>query len=146
MTSALATACQPAIVRRAFIMAAVVGPILTLINQGDALFSDVPFNFWKAGLTFAVPYLVATASAVFTQRHRAPAEGPQPCLDPQGKAIAGALASLGFDGIGEIRQGKVIDLEIDGADQAEAREKVDAMCRKLLANTVIEDYAIELEA
>ena len=45
-----------------------------------------------------------------------------------------------------MRQGKVIDLEIDGADQAEAREKVDAMCRKLLANTVIEDYAIELEA
>lgn len=193
MTSALATACRPAIVRRAFIMAAVVGPVLTLINQGDALFSGVPFNFWKAGLTFVVPYLVATVSAVFTQRHREardvavaqpchadaaslgspqptrpsaadPAQRPQGprgnspmkarvhvtlkpgVLDPQGKAIAGALASLGFDGIGEIRQGKVIDLEIDGADQTEAREKVDAMCRKLLANTVIEDYAIELEA
>ena len=67
-------------------------------------------------------------------------------LDPQGKAIAGALASLGFDDVGEVRQGKVIDLEIAGADQAEARSRVEAMCRKLLANTVIEDYAIELEA
>jgi phosphoribosylformylglycinamidine synthase len=67
-------------------------------------------------------------------------------LDPQGKAIAGALASLGFDGVGEVRQGKVIDLEIHGADQAEARSRVEAMCQKLLANAVIEDYAIELEA
>ena len=67
-------------------------------------------------------------------------------LDPQGKAIAGALSALGFDGVGQVRQGKVIDLEIDGADQAAAREQVEAMCRKLLANTVIEDYAIELEA
>jgi hypothetical protein len=64
MTSALATACRPAIVRRALVMAAVVGPILTLINQGDALVSDLPFSFWKAGLTFIVPYLVATVSAV----------------------------------------------------------------------------------
>ncbi len=192
MTSALATACRPATVRRAFVMAAVVGPILTLINQGDALVSDVPFSFWKAGLTFIVPYLVATVSAVVTHRHREAAETPQPChadgvplgspdpapptltaapaqrsegrsgispmkarvhvtlkpgvLDPQGKAIAGALASLGFDDVGEVRQGKVIDLVIDGADQAEARSRVEAMCRKLLANTVIEDYAIELEA
>ena len=67
-------------------------------------------------------------------------------LDPQGKAIAGALDSLGFDGVGEVHQGKVIDLEIDGSDPAEARERVEAMCRKLLANTVIEDYAIELES
>ena len=67
-------------------------------------------------------------------------------LDPQGKAIAGALESLGFDGVSEVRQGKVIDLEIDGRDQAEARERVEAMCRQLLANTVIEDYAIELMA
>jgi phosphoribosylformylglycinamidine synthase len=188
MTSALATACRPAIVRRALVMAAVVGPILTLINQGDALVSDVPFSFWKAGLTFIVPYLVATVSAIVTHHHREAAETPQPChadgaplgspdpaplgpaqrsegrsgispmkarvhvtlkpgvLDPQGKAIAGALASLGFDGVGEVRQGKVIDLEIDGADQAEARSRIEAMCRKLLANTVIEDYAIELEA
>ena len=65
-------------------------------------------------------------------------------LDPQGKAIAGALASLGFDGVGEVRQGKVIDLEIDGSDQAEARERVEAMCRKLLANPVTEDYEVSL--
>ena len=185
-SSLLATAFQPAIVRRALIMAAVVGPILTVINQGDALVGDLPFSVWKAGLTFVVPYLVATVSAVATQR--GPAAPSEPChaaapplgsprsaagesvrrsegpagssamkarvhvtlkpgvLDPQGKAIAGALSALGFDGVGQVRQGKVIDLEIDGADQAEAREKVDAMCRKLLANTVIEDYAIELEA
>jgi len=67
-------------------------------------------------------------------------------LDPQGKAIAGALASLGFEGVGEVRQGKVIDLEIDGTDRGEAHSRLDAMCRQLLANTVIEDYAIELEA
>jgi phosphoribosylformylglycinamidine synthase PurS subunit len=67
-------------------------------------------------------------------------------LDPQGKAIAGALASLGFAGVGEVRQGKVIDLEIDGSDRGEARSRVEAMCQQLLANTVIEDYAIELEA
>lgn len=65
-------------------------------------------------------------------------------LDPQGKAIARALAALGFNGIGEVRQGKVIDLELAAGDRAEARERVDAMCRRLLANTVIEDYAIEL--
>ena len=65
-------------------------------------------------------------------------------LDPQGKAIARALATLGFDGIGEVRQGKVIDLELAAGDRAEARERVEAMCRRLLANTVIENYAIEL--
>ncbi len=67
-------------------------------------------------------------------------------LDPQGKAIANALAALGFSDVGEVRQGKVIDLEIGGADPDEARARVEAMCRKLLANTVIEDYAIELGA
>ena len=66
-------------------------------------------------------------------------------LDPQGKAIARALASLGFAGVGEVRQGKVIDLEIDETDSARARQTVDDMCRKLLANTVIESYRIEIE-
>jgi phosphoribosylformylglycinamidine synthase PurS subunit len=65
-------------------------------------------------------------------------------LDPQGKAIAHALASLGFAGVGEVRQGKVIDLELDETDAARARQAVDEMCRKLLANTVIESYRIEL--
>ena len=63
-------------------------------------------------------------------------------LDPQGKATEGALASLGIDGVSNVRIGKVIDLEIAGAD-AEARLK--AACEKLLANTVIENYAIELK-
>jgi phosphoribosylformylglycinamidine synthase len=67
-------------------------------------------------------------------------------LDPQGKAIAHALATLGFAGVGEVRQGKVIDLELDESDVARARQTVDEMCRKLLANTVIESYRIELNA
>ena len=65
-------------------------------------------------------------------------------LDPQGKAIQGALKSLGFSGVDNVRQGKVIDLEIDAADQAIARQKLSEMCEKLLANTVIENYRIEL--
>ena len=66
-------------------------------------------------------------------------------LDPQGKAIGHALASLGFGGVGEVRQGKLIEIEIEGSDRAAAREKVEAMCKELLANPVIENYAIELE-
>jgi phosphoribosylformylglycinamidine synthase len=65
-------------------------------------------------------------------------------LDPQGKAIGNALASLGFSGIGEVRQGKLIELELAETDPVRARAEVEAMCRKLLANPVIEDYAIEL--
>ncbi|HXQ53135.1 MAG TPA: phosphoribosylformylglycinamidine synthase subunit PurS [Stellaceae bacterium] len=67
-------------------------------------------------------------------------------LDPQGKAIAHALATLGFSGVGEVRQGKVIDLELAETDRARARDAVEAMCRKLLANTVIEAYRIEIES
>jgi phosphoribosylformylglycinamidine synthase subunit PurS len=70
----------------------------------------------------------------------------QGVLDPQGKAVAQALASLGFAGVGDVRQGKVIDLELAETDPARAKETVDAMCRKLLANTVVESYRIELEA
>ena len=65
-------------------------------------------------------------------------------LDPQGKAIAQALGRLGFDGVADVRQGKFIEIELAEADQDKARETVAAMCAKLLANTVIEDYAIEL--
>ncbi len=65
-------------------------------------------------------------------------------LDPQGKAIQGALGSLGFSGVEEVRQGKVIDVVLDDSDEAAARAKIEAMCEKLLANTVIENYAIEL--
>ena len=65
-------------------------------------------------------------------------------LDPQGKAIAQALGRLGFAGVNDVRQGKFIEIELAEADQDKARETVDAMCAKLLANTVIEDYAIDL--
>lgn len=65
-------------------------------------------------------------------------------LDPQGKAIRNALASLGFTGIGEVRQGKLIELDLAETDVARARDQVEAMCRMLLANPVIEDYAIEI--
>ncbi len=66
--SLLALSFSADIVRRAVIMALVVGPILTLINQGDALFGEVAFDIWKAALTFVVPYVVATVSAVATER------------------------------------------------------------------------------
>jgi phosphoribosylformylglycinamidine synthase subunit PurS len=65
-------------------------------------------------------------------------------LDPQGKAIGNALTSLGFTGISEVRQGKLIELELAETNPARAREQAEAMCRALLANPVIEDYAIEL--
>ncbi len=65
-------------------------------------------------------------------------------LDPQGRAIANALHGLGFDGVSDVRQGKVIEVQLAAEDEAKAREEADAMCRKLLANTVIETYKIEL--
>ena len=65
-------------------------------------------------------------------------------LDPQGKAIEGALNSLGFDGIGGVRQGKVFDLILDGDDASAAENQIKDMCEKLLANTVIENYAVEI--
>ncbi|ACI55212.1 phosphoribosylformylglycinamidine synthase [Rhizobium leguminosarum] len=66
-------------------------------------------------------------------------------LDPQGKAIEGALGALGFSGVGHIRQGKVFDLELESADKAQAEADLKAMCEKLLANTVIENYAIAID-
>jgi phosphoribosylformylglycinamidine synthase subunit PurS len=65
-------------------------------------------------------------------------------LDPQGKAIAHALGNLGFTGIGEVRQGKYIEVELAETDKARAQATVEAMCQQLLANTVIENYAIEI--
>jgi phosphoribosylformylglycinamidine synthase len=65
-------------------------------------------------------------------------------LDPQGKAIAHALGSLGFQGVNDVRQGKVIDLDLAESDPARARAEVEQMCRQLLANTVIESFQIEL--
>ncbi|TPM36789.1 phosphoribosylformylglycinamidine synthase subunit PurS [Mesorhizobium sp. B2-3-5] len=65
-------------------------------------------------------------------------------LDPQGKAIEHALSGLGFDGVGTVRQGKVFDVELAGADKAKAEADLKAMCDKLLANTVIENYSVTL--
>ena len=66
-------------------------------------------------------------------------------LDPQGNAIEGALAGLGFDGVSDVRQGKVIELELAETDQTKAKEQVEDMCKKLLGNPVMENYEIVLE-
>ena len=65
-------------------------------------------------------------------------------LDPQGKAVQHALVSLGFDGVNEVRQGKFIEIELDDQEPEKARDNVEAMCKKLLANTVIENYIIDI--
>ena len=65
-------------------------------------------------------------------------------LDPQGKAIEGALGALGFSGVDGVRQGKVFDLVVGHDDRAKAEDELKAMCEKLLANTVIENYTINL--
>ena len=66
-------------------------------------------------------------------------------LDPQGEAIRHALGGLGFQGVDGVRQGKVIELDLAETDAEKARAAVTAMCEKLLANTVIEKYAVEAE-
>ena len=66
-------------------------------------------------------------------------------LDPQGKAIEGALKSLGIDGVASVRQGKVFDVEMAGSDKALAETALKNACEKLLANTVIENYRVEIE-
>ncbi|MEM8750073.1 MAG: phosphoribosylformylglycinamidine synthase subunit PurS [Pseudomonadota bacterium] len=63
-------------------------------------------------------------------------------LDPQGKAIEGSLNSLGFDGVDSVRQGKVFDVALSATSKKAAEEQLSAMCEKLLANTVVEDYSI----
>ncbi|MDH5750739.1 MAG: phosphoribosylformylglycinamidine synthase subunit PurS [Rhodospirillales bacterium] len=65
-------------------------------------------------------------------------------LDPQGKAVQHALDSLGFSGVNDVRQGKYIELDLAETNPAKARDDLDAMCRQLLANTVIENYEIEI--
>ncbi len=67
-------------------------------------------------------------------------------LDPQGKAIGNALNGLGFDAVKGVRQGKYIEIELDERDPAKARDAVERMCKTLLANTVIENYRIDLDA
>lgn len=65
-------------------------------------------------------------------------------LDPQGKAIEGALKSLGVEGVASVRQGKVFDVEFAGADRAKAEAALKDACEKLLANTVVENYRVEI--
>ncbi len=65
-------------------------------------------------------------------------------LDPQGRAIANALHSLGFESVEDVRQGKLIEVQLKAADEEQARAELDAMCKQLLANTVIENYRVEL--
>ncbi|WKZ32198.1 MAG: phosphoribosylformylglycinamidine synthase subunit PurS [Thermodesulfobacteriota bacterium] len=67
-------------------------------------------------------------------------------LDPQGKAVMGALGSMGFDEVQDVRVGKFMEVELDGASPEAAEKRLREMCEKLLANTVIENYRIELEA
>ncbi|MGI9436633.1 MAG: phosphoribosylformylglycinamidine synthase subunit PurS, partial [Geminicoccaceae bacterium] len=66
-------------------------------------------------------------------------------LDPQGAAIGRALGQLGFEGVGEVRQGKLIELDLEATDQDAAKAEVEAMCAQLLANPVIETYSVKIE-
>ena len=65
-------------------------------------------------------------------------------LDPQGEAVKHALGTLGFAGVNGVRQGKVIELDLDATDKTKAEAEVKVMCEKLLANTVIESYRVEI--
>ena len=65
-------------------------------------------------------------------------------LDPQGKAVEHALHGQGFKSVGDVRQGKFIELDLAETDATKAREQVEQMCKRLLANTVIENYSIDL--
>ncbi|MEE8294080.1 MAG: phosphoribosylformylglycinamidine synthase subunit PurS [Sphingomonadales bacterium] len=66
-------------------------------------------------------------------------------LDPQGKAVEHSLHDLGFDEVADVRQGKYLEVELTTADKAQAEADLEEMCKKLLANTVIENYRIELD-
>jgi phosphoribosylformylglycinamidine synthase len=81
---------------------------------------------------------------VFAMKARVTVTLKNGVLDPQGKAIEGALGALGFAGIGSVRQGKVFDIEVEGTDAAKAKTELEAMAAKLLANTVIENYRVEI--
>ena len=65
-------------------------------------------------------------------------------LDPQGEAVRHALGTMGFAGVSGVRQGKILDVELDTDDRQAAEAELTAMCERLLANTVIEDYRIDL--
>ena len=66
-------------------------------------------------------------------------------LDPQGKTVQKALEHMGYSGVGAVHVGKYLEIELNGHDQATARERIDEACRKFLSNPVIEDYRLEIE-
>ncbi len=66
-------------------------------------------------------------------------------LDPQGRAVLGSLHSLGFPEVGDVRVGRFIEVDVETSDRGEAERRLDEMCRQLLANTLIEDYRVEIE-
>jgi phosphoribosylformylglycinamidine synthase subunit PurS len=66
-------------------------------------------------------------------------------LDPQGKTVQNALAQMGYAGVGAVRVGKYLEIEVSGADKEAARKQIDDACHKILSNPVIEDYRFELE-
>src|SRR6188474_3890834 len=86
-----------------------------------------PFHFWRFEMKARVTVTLKTG-----------------VLDPQGKAIEGALKSLGVSGVASVRQGKVFDIEVEGSDRAQAEAALKAAAEKLLANTVIENYRVEV--
>ena len=164
LPSWLRLALSEEVARRSAMIAIIVGPTLTVINQGDDFLAGEGLNWWKVVLTFLVPYLVATFGALGTARGAEAASASieagggaaslkarvhvtlkSGVLDPQGKAIQQALTGLGFAGVLNVREGKVIELDLGETDPAKARSSVEAMCERLLANTVIETYAIELD-
>lgn len=66
-------------------------------------------------------------------------------LDPQGKAIQSALEHMGYSGIGDVRMGKYLEIELNGSDSGAARDQINQACHKILSNPVIEDYRLEIE-
>ena len=66
-------------------------------------------------------------------------------LDPQGKTVQSALAHIGYSGIGEVRVGKYLEIELEGSDWETARKQLDEACHRILSNPVIEDYRFEIE-
>jgi phosphoribosylformylglycinamidine synthase PurS subunit len=67
-------------------------------------------------------------------------------LDPQGQAVGRTLGKLGFEGVNSVRIGKYVELDLDGKDAGKAREQVTKMCEELIANTVIENYRVEIDS
>jgi phosphoribosylformylglycinamidine synthase len=88
--------------------------------------------------------LLGTREKRLTMKARVTVTLKSGVLDPQGKAIEGALRSLGVDGVASVRQGKVFDIELEGGDKARAEAALKEAADKLLANTVIENYRIEV--